>query len=220
MDAKKSSFYAILAIVLSSVVFSTHSYAQDIDTQSLALAESDHDSVLGNKNSPIIIVEYGDYQCPYCAEVYSSVEPRLRREYINSGRAKMIFRNQQFRGDESIAAGAAAACAKDQGKFWAYHDALFSAKNSDFRSGAGENNNFYNRNLFIRLGKQVNLNMASFTSCLDSKKYVDQVKTESDNASSMGVNRTPMMFVNGEEVPNPTSYESVKSVIESKLHKK
>src|SRR5438445_241821 len=84
------------------------------------------DVVLGDANAPVTFIEYGDYQCPFCGQFFTQVESKLRDSYAKTGRVKMVFRSFQFLGPESTAAAGAAECAKDQSKFWSYHDALYN----------------------------------------------------------------------------------------------
>ena len=96
------------------------------------------DAILGDPDAPVTIIEYGDFQCPFCARFHEQVSPRLREEYIKTGKARMVFRNFQFLGPESVAAAEAAECAKDQGKFWTYHDAIYD---EELRDGQENNGN-------------------------------------------------------------------------------
>ncbi len=112
------------------------------------------DVILGDANAPVTIIEYGDYQCPFCGRFFSEVEPLIRSQYIQTGKAKMVFRNYPFLGPESDAAAEAAECAKDQGQYWAYHDALYSAK----IQSPTENNGILNKDLFEKIASDLKLN--------------------------------------------------------------
>ncbi len=114
---------------------------------------SDRDVILGDPNAPVTIIEYGDYQCPFCARFYTDVEQFIRDEYIASGKVKMVFRNYAFLGPESVAAAEAAECAKDQGKFWEYHDQLYEAENKDGR----EHNGNLAKDLFVQISEELGL---------------------------------------------------------------
>jgi protein-disulfide isomerase len=114
------------------------------------------DVVLGDPNAKVTLVEYGDYQCPFCGRFFSEVEPLIRQNYIQTGKVNMIFRNFEFLGPESEASAEASECAKDQGKFWEYHDALYSAKVAD--TAGGENDGSLNRDLFLKIANNLGLN--------------------------------------------------------------
>jgi protein-disulfide isomerase len=109
----------------------------------------------------------------------------------------MVFRNFAFLGTESTAAAEAAECAEDQNQLWPYHDALYSAKLADFNKGGAEDDGVLNRTLFLKIATQLSLNMATFTSCLDSNKYASLVAQEKSDAMIIGVNSTPATLVNG-----------------------
>ncbi|TSC82449.1 MAG: DSBA oxidoreductase [Parcubacteria group bacterium Gr01-1014_20] len=159
---------------------------------------SSRDVILGDTKAPVTLIEYGDYQCPWCGKFFTEVEDKLRKGYIESGKVKMVYRNFAFIGPESFAAAEAAECAKDQSKFWVYHDELYRAEHKD---GAEKNGNL-NRDLFLKIATDLKLNLASFTSCLDADKYAKQVETDTAEGRSAGVRGTPAIFINGEQVGN------------------
>lgn len=159
---------------------------------------SSRDVILGDTKAPVTLIEYGDYQCPWCGKFFAEVEDKLRKEYIESGKVRMVYRNFAFLGPESFAAAEAAECAKDQSKFWAYHDEIFKAEHKD----GAENNSNLNRELFLKIASDLKLNPTSFTSCLDTNKYTKQVETDTAEGRSAGVRGTPAVFVNGEQVGN------------------
>lgn len=181
--------------------------------QSDGLEISSRDVILGNPDAPVTFIEYGDYQCPFCARFFTQVEEPLREEYIKTGKVRMVFRNFQFLGPESEAAGEAAECAKDQGKFWAYHDALYTVESKD----GAENNGNLNRSLFVKIAGDLGMDTASFISCIDGKKYADQVAKDTSDARSLGVNSTPTSFINGRKIVGALPYSQFKAAIDEAL---
>ena len=102
---------------------------------------STSDFVTGNPNAPITIILYVDFQCPFCGKFFAETEQTALANYVKDGKVKLVSRDFAFLGDESLKAAEAARCAGDQGKFWEYHDYLFTHQN-------GENKgNFSNLNL-------------------------------------------------------------------------
>lgn len=174
---------------------------------------SGRDVILGDPNAPVSYVEYGDYQCPFCARLFTDTEPLLRENYVKIGKVKMVYRNFSFLGPESFAAAEASECAKDQQKFWAYHDAIYNAEHRDDR----ENNGNLNRDLFLAIAKDEGLDVAAFTSCIDAKKYADAVKEDTANGQALGVNSTPTVFVNDYKIAGAQPYEQFASVIDTFL---
>lgn len=174
---------------------------------------SKRDVVLGDSDAPVSFIEYGDFQCPFCGRLHETVSPFLRKEYIETGKVKMVYRNFAFLGPESFDAAEAAECAKDQGRFWAFHDVLFETEIADGR----EHNGNLNRDLFIQLAEEAGMNTQEFTKCYDSEKYADQVKKDSSAARQAGVNSTPTTFINGQLVRGALPYESFKTIIDQAL---
>jgi protein-disulfide isomerase len=165
------------------------------------LALGSRDAILGNKNAPVTIIEYGDYQCPYCAQYFQNVEPAIVKGYLDTGKAKMVFRNLAFLGAESISAAEAAECAEDQNQLWPYHDALYTAKLADFNNGGKEDDGLFNRTLFLKIATQLHLDVAAFTTCIDTNKYASLVAQEKADAyTAIGAYSTPATFVNGVSV--------------------
>jgi protein-disulfide isomerase len=174
------------------------------------------DVILGDANAPVTFIEYGDYQCPFCGQFFSQVEPKLRDNYVKTGKVRIVFRSFQFLGPESIAAAQSAECAKDQSKFWAYHDALYGAEVADGHENSGN----LTRALFISLAKSVGMDTGAFTSCIDSNKYADQVQKDIDAAqNAAGVNSTPTAFVNGQKMIGALSYDQYAAAIDALLKK-
>lgn len=176
----------------------------------------ERDVILGDPNAPVLLVEYGDYQCPFCGRFYTQVEPLLREEYIKTGKVKMVYRDFAFLGDESDVAAQAAECAKDQGKFWLYHDALFEAEIAD----GAENNGNLTSTLFLDIASRLDMDTQAFESCFGSKKYADRVFEATRVAQNLGVNATPTVFVNERKIQGAQAYEQFASVIDSFLETK
>ena len=167
------------------------------------------DVVLGNANAKVTVVEYGDYQCPFCTLFHAQIQPAIIKNYVDTGKVKFVFRDfpflDRFAGlpagsNESHDAGNAAECAKDQNKFWEYHDALYNAKAGDEAKGGGENDGFYNRTLFMNIASQLKMDTQKFAQCIDNKQYATLLNDNYAAASAAGVNSTPAVFVNGVKV--------------------
>ena len=165
--------------------------------------ENPRDTILGDVNAPVTIIEYGDYQCPYCVRFSQTTEQSIKDNYVKDGKVKLVFRSFQFLGAESELAGQAAECAKDQNNFWTYHDAIYQAEGKDGR----ENNGNMNKTFFVELAKNAGLDVDKFTSCYDSGKYADTVRQSTQEASALGINSTPTIFVNGRQINGAQPFE-------------
>ncbi len=177
------------------------------------------DVVLGNQNAPVTLIEYGDYQCPFCNRFFTDTEAGLKQDYIPQGKVKMVFRNFAFLGPESLAAAQAAECANDQGKYWDYHDALYQAETADEAKhpGVSENNGNLNRALFMKIASDLKLNTTNFGTCIDSNKYAGLIQTDTQTAQGFGITGTPTFFINDQEFPGLIPYTQVKQVIDGIL---
>jgi len=174
------------------------------------------DVILGDKNAPVTIIEYSDYQCPFCAKFFKEAEPLLIANYVEAGKARMIFRNFQFLGPESAAAAASAECAKDQSKFWAYHDALYNAEAADGKENSGN----LTETLFVKLAAGVGLDTKAFTDCINSGKYVNQVAKDATDAQALGVNSTPTTYINSRQFLGALPYQQFADAIDAALKAK
>jgi protein-disulfide isomerase len=182
-------------------------------TQVMALGP--RDAILGNASATVTLIEYGDYQCPYCGEFYSETEPEIIQNYVNTGKVRMVFRNFAFLGPESTAAAEAADCAEDQNKLWVYHNALYSAKVADDASGGSEDDGFFSTAELLKLGQQVGLNMTTFTSCVDNNTDGNLVTQEQTAAAGVGVNSTPTFFINGQMITGAEPYTTFQQALDS-----
>jgi protein-disulfide isomerase len=169
------------------------------------------DKSLGAANAPVVVLEYGDFQCPYCRQFALGPEQQLRQDYVETGKARFVFRHLAFIGPESLAAAEAAECAKAQGRFWDYHDKLFAAQRA-------ENSGAFNRENLKHFAAELELDTTQFNSCLESGQYQARVQQDSAEADRLGVNSTPTFFVNGQLVRNGSDYAVLQAAIEAALN--
>ena len=151
----------------------------------------------GDPNAPVKVVEYSDFQCPYCGEFFKTIEPDLIKEYINTGKVYFTYNSFAFLGEESHSASEAGECAKEQGKFWPYHDILFENQ-------AGENSGAFTRDKLKMFARELKLDEGLFGACIDSGKYTQIVTDMRDATNDIGINSTPSFLVNGQPVADPT----------------
>lgn len=173
----------------------------------------DRDAILGDPNAPVTIVEYADFQCPFCGKFFTGAAAQIRDQYVKTNKAKMIYRDFAFLGPESTASAEAAECAKDQGKFWAYHDALYTAEIADGKENSGN----LNRALFLTLAKNLSMDINTFTSCIDSNKYADVVSKSVTDAQNLGISSTPTIFVNGQKILGAQPFSVFQTAIDQAL---
>ncbi len=181
-------------------------FAAPAESGSVLEVSSDDDPVLGNKDAPVTIIEFSDFQCPFCARFFSETFPLLEENYVNTGKVKIVFRDFPLNfHPEAEPAALAAECADEQGKFWEYHDLLF--KNQDALSA--EN--------YKKWAQDLGLDTVAFSDCLDSQKYLDEVKADVEDGVKYGVTGTPAFFVNGQAVTGAQPYEVFQKEIDAAL---
>ena len=152
----------------------------------------DGSPIKGDKNSEITILEFGDYQCTFCFRFHQSTLKTLEKDYIDTGKVRLVFKDFPLNGPDSVLAAEASYCADDQGKYWEYHDELYT-------NWAGEKTGWVTRNSLDAFAKTVNLNLEEFNQCLDSGKYNKRVLDHQDFARQIGVDATPSFFIFNDE---------------------
>ncbi len=167
-------------------------------------ASIDDDPILGNPDAPVTIIEFSDYQCPVCARFWREVLPRLKKEYLFPGKARLIYRDFPiaFHPNAQISAESAH-CAGEQGKYWEMHDMIFQNQ----KDLSAEN--------LKQFAQQMSLNPYLFNACLESGKYREEVLKDLEDAKKIGVRGTPSFVVGrtqkGKEVEG-TLYTGLGSV--------
>jgi protein-disulfide isomerase len=182
-----------------------------------AMTLDPRDAILGNASATVTLVEYGDYQCPYCVQFFSQTQPQIIENYVNTGKVRVVFRDFAFLGPESTIAANAAQCAEDQNKLWPYHDALYAAKLADDTRGGTEDDGFYTTAEFIKLAEQVGLNIPTFTSCVNNNTDANIVAQEKGAAAAAGVNSTPSFIINGTMITGAQPYSVFQQALDSAL---
>ena len=144
--------------------------------------------ILGDPNAPITLIEFGDYQCHYCNVFFQTIEDDIIKNYVKTGKVKMIFKDYNIIGPDSINASHGAHCANEQGLFWEYHDTLYS-------NWTGENNGWASpRNLTI-FAEKVNADMDKWTQCMNEKSHSITINESNNDARALELTGTPAFFV-------------------------
>lgn len=162
----------------------------DMGTSLLPVVYEPNGGYLGSMSAPVTMVEYGDYQCPYCRAFFAQTWPQLKSEYVDTGKVRFLFQDMAFLGPDSTTAAEAAHCAGDQYRFWEYHDYLYAhqgAENSGW-AAAGPQKTF---------AASLGLDTAQFDNCLDSGKYAQEVAGETATGHKNNINATPGFLING-----------------------
>jgi protein-disulfide isomerase len=165
---------------------------------------------IGDQNAPVTLIEFSDFQCPYCGKFATETEGQITDQYVKTGKLRFGFIHFTFLGEESLWAAEASECANDQNAFWAYHDYLFAHQ-------SGENRGAFTKDNLKKFAAALNLNTAKFNQCLDSDKYADLVKSQTSMAQNLGVSSTPTMVINGKVLLGAQPFATFQQVIESDL---
>jgi protein-disulfide isomerase len=172
--------------------------------------EASLDKSEGAPDAPVVVMEYADFQCPYCRQFATGPERQLKTDYIDPGQVRFVFRQMPFIGEESLWAAEASECANEQGRFWDYHDKLFAEQ-------TGENEGAFSLDNLKGFAADLNLNTEQFNHCLDSGKYRDKVQQEMIEGQRLGVTSTPTIFVNGQLIRQGSDYQVLRTAIEAAL---
>jgi protein-disulfide isomerase len=172
---------------------------------------------LGNVSAPITIIDFSDFQCYLCNRFVKNTEPLINQTYIQTGKVALVFGHLPNRGLDSMGAALAAQCTNDQGKFWQFHNLLYS-NHKPIDSGWVSKENLKNFASLIP-----GLDIKQFDSCFDSEKYKSFVQKDIDLALSFGFRETPSFIVENSNGSNPETlagalpFESFKAVIDKKI---
>ena len=145
---------------------------------------------LGSESAPITIVKFGDYQCEACYYWFHNTRSTLIDNYIETGKAKLVFMDLPFLGRDSITAAQASYCAEDQGKYWEYHTMLYT-----FQEVEAYDSGWADRDRLNAFASSLDMNMDEFNECMDSSKYKNRVKANFDEAVRNGVDSTPTFIL-------------------------
>jgi len=165
----------------------------------------DDDPGWGPEDAPVTIIEFSDFQCPFCSRFFTQAYPQIKQAY--EGKVRFVYRDFPLASIHENAQKAAEAgeCADDQGKFWDYHDMMFSNPTAlDVTSLKG-------------YASQLGLDSGAFDQCLDSGKYTEEVQKDYQDGISYGVTGTPAFFVNGLLVVGAQPFANFKAIIDAAL---
>ena len=145
---------------------------------------------LGSPTAPVTIVEFGDYQCPTCGAWYNSQEVSLIQNIVNTGKARLVWRDFDYYGPDSVSASEAAYAAGEQGKFWQFHDLLFQRQQTPNSGWASKQN-------MEKFAQQLGLNMTQFNQAFNSGNYDALINANHSLGMQAGVTETPTFFLIG-----------------------
>jgi len=220
----KTNNLILLTIIAVAIVSGILFYQNSIDSESMNLDMNRKigtvDTSLGSpmmssSNTPVTIIEFGDYQCPNCKKWFLETKPDIITNYIDTGKVNLVFVDIAFLGKDSIPASRATYCAEEQGQYWNYHGFLYSNQ-------LGIDNGWANIDSLKGYAYNLGLDMDLFVSCIDSEKYEKRVLFNTDESQRNGVKGTPTFIIIGpqgqqERIIGPQPYSVFEKIIDSLL---
>jgi len=191
----------VILIIVVAISFSSYQanllemhdktkYLEKIAAKQSPLLNLENSSpALGSENAPVTIVEFGDYQCEACYAWFHNTRDTLIDNYIETGKAKLVFVDLPFLGRDSPKAAQASYCAEDQGKYWEYHTILYTFQDGPPDSGWAD------RDRLNSFAFSLDMNMDEFNDCMDYSKYAKRVQANYDQAVKNGVQGTPTFII-------------------------
>ncbi|TYC62410.1 twin-arginine translocation signal domain-containing protein [Rhodobacterales bacterium] len=202
----KTTAMATLAFGISA---SLPAFAQDVNEADLLKPGPLGDKVLGDENAPVTIVEYASLTCGHCANFHETTFKDLKKDYIDTGKVRFIFR--EFPLDAVAAAGFMLARCSPQDKYFNVVDIMFEQQ----RSWAFTDNPYQS---LLDFSKQIGFTQESFEECLTDQGLLDSVNAVKDRAAGeFGVNSTPTLFINGEKHSGALTIEEMGKIIDEKI---
>lgn len=171
-------------------------------TTQLTLKEGN--PTLGNPDAPIIITEFSDFECPYCARAARDTLPDLKTNYIDTGKVALVFKNYPLPLHRyAMSAAQAAECAYQQDKFWEYHDVLFAHQEE------------LQKKALFDYAEEIGLNMDEFEACYDDPRIKASIQLDTQEGDNKGITGTPtFIFSDGSKLEGAYPYSEFEKIIE------
>ena len=180
----------VLMYVGDNSLFNKSNLTSNSDTKQIRLSDllSRSSPRIGTSTAPITIVEFGDYQCTFCYKFHTNSLDSIKKEYIDTGKASLVFIDFPLNGPDSVLAAEATHCANDQNKFWPMHDMIY-------QNWQGERTGWVNRESLKEFASSIGIDVKSMDTCLESGKYRQQVLDTYNYGQSLEISGTPSFLV-------------------------
>ncbi len=166
----------------------------------------DDDPALGPEDAPVVIIEFSDYQCPYCRRFRLQTLDKILENY--GDKVRFVYRDFPLEQIHpyAVSAAIAAECADEQGKFWPYHDKLFEGGK-------------FGDDVYLQYAEELGLDIDEFARCLKEQRYLDEVMKDLKDGIEAGVRGTPTFFINGIPLVGAVPYSYFQQIIEQELQR-
>jgi len=172
-------------------------------------ALADDDPFLGDENAPVTIIEFSDYECPFCARFYSQTLNQIKSKYIDTGKVKFVYRDFPLAFHPQAEPSAIAAnCAGMQGKYFEFHDKIFDNGGAAGRGSAD----------YKRWAQELSLDVAAWESCLNDPQQKLEIQKDMQDGAAVGIRGTPGFIINGQLVSGAQPFSVFEQIIESQLN--
>ena len=170
---------------------------------------ADDDPFIGDKNAPVTMVEFSDYECPFCARFYQQTLPQIKSDYIGTGKVKFVYRDFPlgFHAQAEPAA-IAANCAGEQGKYFEYHDKIFSNNGAGGKSSTD----------YKQWAQELKLDVAKWEICLNDPIQKQEIQKDIKDGIAAGISGTPGFIINSKLVSGAQPFNVFKQIIDSELN--
>lgn len=195
----------VVLVVIGVIIFQTQSVRHPVQTA----ARVGEGTAWGPVSAKVTILDFSDFGCGHCRSFALQQGRQLRAEYEGTGQVRFEFKHFIVGGAETANAANAAECAADQGRFWDYHDLLFSQQ--------GVVTQPFSKNALKRYAAQLGLDTARFNSCVDSDQHLEKVYRDTAEGRDLGVTGTPTFFINGQKVVGAVPYAEFRAKVEEAL---
>lgn len=175
---------------------------------------------IGNKDAKVTLFEYGDYKCPSCGKFHQEAEKQIQKDFVDTGKVKLVFRTYPYIGPDSGKAVRGAYCSNDQGKFSAYHDAVYNYmwdtyyKDGQFKY---EIEDVLTNEVLTNIAGKRGINESEFSACVASDKFNKYVDADLLLAADNNVQGTPTFVLDGKNIVGPQPYSVFKSLLDIQL---
>ena len=227
----KYSTFVLLGIVILGVIFfvlPSKSTTQNVIANNpspsagpppaaVAVSEDD-DPVLGESDAQVTIIEFSDYQCPFCRKFWQETLPSIERDYISTGKVKLVYRDFPLGfHDGAIPYAKAANCAREKGGdegYYKMHDKIFEEQNALDGGSVSSTVQYVGLDTLKQWGKDIGYNIDS---CMDSSNGADEIQKDLSDGTASGVQGTPGFFINGRPLSGAQPYQAFKQIIDTEL---
>ena len=191
---------AILIVVGAVIYKNSGSGGTAGNVENIGNVSVDDDAVLGDSNAPVTIIEFSDYECPYCRKFWADTMPQIKEKYINTGKVKFVYRDFPLSSHKDAQKAAEATeCAEKQGKFWEMQDKIFENQSA---IAVGD---------LKKYAVDLGLDVSSFNKCLDSGEYKDEVKKDFPDVKLSSLYRVSPVLWDGPKID--FSFDKVKGTV-------